>query len=230
MRSTLARFALSLVLAGCASGAPKAEPPPAPRAAPAPAVAVADVDAASPAAPADAGAPVAEVDASAAPPPAVERKGKVWPFHPWDRAVAVTFNDFPMRPRTQLRAYDEHGWSPHLTEKKPLDAAKAKKAVDLVTATNGDVFVSKCPFPRHAVVLYEGEVPVASINVCFECGDILLWPRWEPEPDWDRLSDREMKAIEDKRTRQMKLYDKAFPRWKTFFRDDVGFAVDDRGH
>lgn len=233
MRPSPVRAALALVLAlvGCASGTPTPTPSPIP---PAPA-ASSPVDAAAAAiTPADAGAPpapIAVADAAAPePPPLVERKGKVWPFHAWDRAVAVTFNDFPMRPRTQLRAYDEHGWSPHVTEKKPIDAATAKKAVELVMATNGDVLVSKCPFPRHAVVLYEGEVAVASINVCFECGDILLWPRWEPEPDWDKLGDREMKAIEEKRARQMKLYDKTFPRWKAFFRGDVGFAVDDRSH
>lgn len=222
MRSMLACVVLSVVLAGCASGNAKTEPPPH-ATAPAPAP-MASAPAPEPSAvPIDAGAPPAEVvavDAGPVMPPAVERTGKVWPFHAWDHAVAVTFNEFPMRPRTQLRAYDEHGWSPHVVDKKPLDAAKAKKAVDLATATNGDVLVSKCPFPRHAVVLFEGEVPVASINVCFECGDILLWPRWEPEGDWS----------EAKQAKQMKLYDKTFPRWKTFFRDDVGFAVDDRGH
>ena len=38
------------------------------------------------------------------------------------------------------------------------------------------------------MVLYEVAVPVASINVCFSCGDIMLWPRWEPAPDWEHLS------------------------------------------
>jgi hypothetical protein len=182
------------------------------------------------AAPIDAGAnegPTATPDASAPPAP-VKRTGKTWPFHAWDRAEAVTFNQFPMRRGARLYAYNEHGFSSHIVDRRPLDDARAKKAVDLVTQTNGDVNVSKCPFPRHAVVLYEREVPVASINVCFECGDILLWPRWAQEPGWSNLTDKEVKALELRTAKQMKLYEKVFPKWEVFFRDEVGFPIDAR--
>jgi hypothetical protein len=159
----------------------------------------------------------------------VTRTGKTWPFHAWNRAEAVTFNQFAMRPGVPLVAYDDvKGFSPHLVDRKPIDQAQAKKAVDLVTQTNGDVSVSKCPFPRHAVVLYEDALPVATINVCFSCGDIILWPRWEPEPDWSNLSDRQTKELVAKRQKQMALYNKVFPKWQAFFRDEVGFAIDGR--
>jgi hypothetical protein len=143
-------------------------------------------------------------DSAAAPPPKVARSGRVWPFHAWDRAEAVTFNEFSMRPRTQLRAYDEHGWSPHIKLRKPVDERSASQAIDIVKAMQGEVEVSKCPFPRHAVVFYEGDVPVASANICFECGDILLWPAWGPPPEESE--------------KQLKIYEKHFPRWKSFFR------------
>lgn len=106
--------------------------------------------------------------------------------------------------------------------------ARAKKAVGYVTQTLGGVDVSKCPFPRHAVVLYDGDVPVASINVCFECGDILIWPPWDqkPEPDYEKMTDKEWKARELFYERKMKLYEKAFPKWQAFFRDEVGFPID----
>lgn len=161
-------------------------------------------------------------------PAPVPRSGKVWPFHAWDRAEAVTFNQFAIRPSTQLEAYSADGWSPSLVDRKPISHAQATKAVGLVARTEGGVEVSKCPFPRHAVVLYEGQTPVASINVCFACGDILLWPSWEPAPDWDAMSDRQIKAAMMRSEQQMKLYDRVFPSWKAFFRDEVGFSIDAR--
>lgn len=167
-------------------------------------------------------------DAPAAPPQPVARAGKAWPFHAWDRAEAVTFNHLSYRPRVSLYAYDEQGWSPHLVDRKPLALADAKRAVELVVATEGDVEVSKCPFPRHAVVLYERETPVASINVCFECGDILLWPRWESASTAPSMNAQQMAAFERRAAKQMKLYDKTFPRWQAFFRDQVGFPIDAR--
>lgn len=177
---------------------------------------------------ANASTPDAGADTSppAAPPP-VDRAGKVWPFHPWDRAEAVTFNRFAMRPGVPLHAYDERGWSPHLAERKRLASAQAKSAVDLVTETRGDVLISACPFPRHAVVLFDGDVPVASINVCFSCGDILLWPRWSIEPASEKLTKRGRAELELQRKKQLALYDKVFPQWTSFFRDDVGVAIDE---
>ncbi|MBK6514332.1 MAG: hypothetical protein IPG04_09490 [Polyangiaceae bacterium] len=103
----------------------------------------------------------------------------------------------------------------------------AKKAVDLVTQTQGGVEVSKCPFPRHAVVLYEDTMPVASINVCFECGDILLWPPWAPEPDWATLTAQQLeedRACEPPTARASTT--RCSPEWQAYFRDEVGFPID----
>ena len=151
-------------------------------------------------------------------PAPVTRKGVVWPYHAWDRAEAVTFNPFGQRPSIQLYAYDDDGWSEHLALRKGITSAQASQAVDLLRSTQGGVEVSKCPFPRHAVVLYDGEVPVASINVCFECGDILVWPPWPGNeisaPGW-----------EARHAYQLALHKQTFPKWKTFFKDEVGFAV-----
>lgn len=161
-------------------------------------------------------------------PAPVARSGKVWPFHAWDRAEAVTFNQFAIRPSTQLQAYGDEGWSPSLASRKPITQTQATKAVDLVMKTEGGVEVSKCPFPRHAVVLYEGQTPVASINVCFACGDILLWPSWEPAPDWETMTDQQMKAHLARSEEQLKLYERVFPSWEVFFRDELGLSIDAR--
>lgn len=173
--------------------------------------------------------------ATPAKPAPVERTGKTWPFHAWDRAEAFTFNRFPMREHTPFRIYDDNGWSEHIADKKPLDAGLAKQAVDLVLAGKSELEMTKCPFPRHAVVLYDHDVPVASINVCFSCGDILLWPYLgAAKVDWDKLTDAQAKkALADQEVeykRKQKAFDQVFPKWKTFFRDSVGFPIDEKWH
>jgi hypothetical protein len=95
--------------------------------------------------------------------------------------------------------------------------------------------MTKCPFPRHAVVLYDHDVPVASVNVCFECGDILLWPRLGPPAiDWDKLTPAQTKKalaeLEADGAKKQKLFGQVFPKWKTFFRDSVGFPIDEKWH
>lgn len=173
-------------------------------------------------APTDAGPPPAP-----APKPApVKREGKAWPFHRWTRAEAVTFNQFAMRQGVSMVAYDEGGWSQHVVDRKPIDDSAARKALELTKATEGDVAVSKCPFPRHAVVLYDDTVPIASINVCFQCGDIVLWPPWKPEPDYSKFTPKQFNELEAAHKKQLGLYDKVFPKWQTFFRDEVGFRID----
>lgn len=171
--------------------------------------------------------PRGPMDASPASlPAAVLRTGSVWPFHAWSRAEAVSFNVFAMRPEVPLHAYDDRGWSPHVVERRAVTAAQGKEAVSLLAATEGEIVVSKCPFPRHAVVLFDGDTPVASINLCFECGDILTWPASPPEPQGPsakKPSDKERMAREEKR---LKLYDRVFPRWRAFFSEGVGMAVD----
>ncbi|MBX3229110.1 MAG: hypothetical protein KIT84_02130 [Labilithrix sp.] len=108
----------------------------------------------------------------------VKRSGGAWPFHKWTRAEVVVSNWASYGPETRMHAYDEEGWSPSVKYRSPLDGEKAKKAVDLVIAERGEMLVSKCPAPRHSVVLFDGDDPVASIDVCFTCHDVLLWPQW----------------------------------------------------
>lgn len=220
---------LASIVVACAERPPALDPPrvaaplaspaaPLPSAPPAPLVADASVKARD-----ASNAEAAAVDAG--PPAPVTRTGKVWPFHAWTRAEAIAFNEFPIRPGVQTVAYGPLGWARDLGARKALTPPQAKTAVDLVVATEGSVDVSKCPFPRHAVVLFDRELPVASINVCFECGDIRVWPSFAPEPDWDKLSAKERAALEKRYARQQKFYESAFPKWQAFFRDE-GFVVD----
>ena len=148
-----------------------------------------------------------------------------WPFQAWDRAEALTFNEFGRRRGVPLRVYQEDGWSEHIGKRKPIDHELTTEAMALVRATEGGLEVSKCPFPRHAVVLYLGDRPVASINVCFECGDILLWPRWRTEPDWEGMDDAQWAAHQRQMEARMAVYERVFPKWQSFFRDRVGFPL-----
>ena len=186
------------------------------------------IDVSSEAATSATATPAAVTSAAATPPGPVARKGTLWPFHPWSRAEAVRFNEFPMRPGIPLYACGDGGLSPHIVEKIPISVAMAKRAVELLQRTRGAVEVSKCPFPRHAVILYDGDVPVASINVCFSCGDILVWPKWDavPEPDWDHMTDQRRKAYEAAQKSAMTAYEQTFPMWKSYFRDQIGFAIE----
>lgn len=138
-----------------------------------------------------------------------------WPFHAWDRAEAITYNHVPYGPGVPLRVYDvEHGWSPKIVERRPISAEQAERAVGWVRATGGEVEVSKCAFPRHAVVLYAGEAPVGTVNVCFECGDILVWPDVGDAAPSERAYRKKLAA-----------YKKVFPNWERLFRDELGFSL-----
>lgn len=146
---------------------------------------------------------------------------RVWPFVAWDRAEAIGFNHVAYGPGVPLRAYAEAtGWSPKIVERRAISREQGARAVEWVVATRGEIEVSKCAFPRHAVVLYAGATPVGSVNVCFECGDILVWPEFEPPPAEDTSA-----GYERRFRRQMAGYKRVFPQWERFFRDELGLPL-----
>ncbi len=215
---------LAVLFVACGSPPAAAPPPPSP---PAEIVAAAPVPAAAPSAtPTVPTAAAAGADAGAPPPAPVPRTGKIWPFHAWTRAEAVTFNKFAQRPYVPLVAYGDKGWSPHVAERKPITLALAKKAFEIADTT-GDLDVSKCPFPRHAVVFFDGDLPVASANVCFECGDIVLWPHY-----WDSMPTdapkKERDAAMKKRKGAYAIQEITLSRWREFFSRDLQITTEER--
>lgn len=190
---------------GCEGGAPAAEKPEA--------AAEAEAEAAAP------------EPAESEPPEAPLRPIATWPFHAWDRAEAITYNQVPYGPGISLRVYDaDHGWSPKIEGRKPMTTEQAERAVSWVIAAGGEVEVSECAFPRHAVVLYSGRTPVGTANVCFECGDILVWPDLDPPAKGDETA---AAAKEHARRYKKKLaaYDKVYPQWKRLFGEELGFSL-----
>jgi hypothetical protein len=195
--SVMLRALIVLVLVGCNSSAPPPPPPPVPPPATAPIV----VPTLAQAAPDEA-------------PRSVERATSTWPYRAWDRAEAITFNRGKLQHPVKLRVVDGDGWSPEVATRQPMSLKQARRAAALVEVAGGDFLVSNCPLPRHAVVLYDGDEPVGSANVCFTCGDILVWPA-VPEgvgtrPDfgdgWRRFDEYHARTLE---------------RWKALFEGEL---------
>jgi hypothetical protein len=222
------RWCLVLMAAALGCGPVVSVPvEPGPTAAPRPSPALADAgDAMAPDAEA-AAADGAATDAGEAAPRAGGplRRTADWPFAAWDRAEGIAFNQFPARAGVPLRVYTaEKGWSPHIASRKPLDAEQARNAAAWVIRVGGEYQDSKCPFPRHAVVFYAGEVPVGSVNVCFECGDIMVWPAYDSLPGSRRKIPEAQKRhwfYAQKET----AYARVLPLWKRLFRDELGFSI-----
>src|SRR5688572_13647871 len=218
-------------LFACTKDAPAPTPPPHPSASaesPSPpppsaaaSTAVVDAATASPVAAASSSA-AGEIDAGPTVPLSSIPAQKEWPFHKWDRAEAILFNQVPDGPNEQLMVYEpKEGWNKRIAERKKIDDAQAKKAVGWVVQTNGMVPISKCPFPRHAVVLYFGNTPVGTANVCFQCGDILVWP------DIDKPSELYAVGSEPRMKKKMAAYKTVFPLWRKLFEDEMKFPIKD---
>ena len=136
-----------------------------------------------------------------------------WPPSSWKTAKAYAFNQQDFGPGVELYAYKEGVWSTNITQEKKLTTQQANDALELTHRLGGTLKVSKCAFPRHAVVFFnEEEQPVASVNVCFQCGDILVWPPYSTAEDWNqqRFSQQgdEMPLIFD-------AHEKVLPLWNT---------------
>jgi hypothetical protein len=169
---------------------------------------------------------VAAAGPAVAPPAAPLEPIATWPFHRWDRAEAIRFNHVPYGPGIPLRAYDAaNGWSPKIRGRTPISQEQAAQAVKWTIATGGEVEVSSCPFPRHAIVFLSGETPVGSVNVCFDCGDILVWPDIDRAPDQNIASDAELRRYEQRYKKKLAAYKKIFPRWEKLFRDELGWKL-----
>lgn len=145
---------------------------------------------------------------------------KKWPFFAWDEARSFTYNLRKPGPGAKLRVFSKRkGWPDKRVSGPVLSKAQAKRALRLLSKTHGEMIVSKCPFPRHGIVFFQGDVPVGSISVCFECGDIMIWPAYSPDPNWEDMKYK--RAQKD-----LRAYNRVFPSWERLFETDLGLASD----
>jgi hypothetical protein len=226
--TTIALFSFSLLACGegqtTSTTTPVATPTPSPDASPE--RSASEPLPASPSTPPDAGV----VDTAIVAAPATEAAlpadkveltpSKKWPFVEWDAAQAYTFNLTKPGPGAKLHVFRRpQGWTEKPVPGKVLTKAQSKKALQLLGKTQGAMEVSKCPFPRHGIVFSVENVPVGSISVCFECGDILIWPAYNPDPKWEDKKYKRYRKL-------MRAYDRVFPSWKKLFAEDLGLATD----
>lgn len=116
-----------------------------------------------------------------------------WPFAEWETAKAYAFNFRPMERNVALHIYKQpEGWNPNIVEIREVVPDVGQRVIRWVNNTRGANLVSKCPFPRHGIVLFDEDgAAVGSVSVCFECGDILVWP------SYFRTEDEYLKALND---------------------------------
>ena len=80
--------------------------------------------------------------------------------------------------------------------------------------------MSKCAFPRHGVVFFNGDnEPVASANICFQCEDILVWPPYFDSPKKDEGKYSIQGAGADSKPVFIGVHQETLPLWGTFFFD-----------
>lgn len=156
---------------------------------------------------------------------------KTWPYVKWVSAKAYTYNFFKRRYGVPYRVYSEKkGWSPYIRSVVPLNSEQAKRALQWTTDLRGDFYASKCPFPRHAVVFFnKAGKPVGSVNVCFECGDILVWPPLKRSKQEVAIEQKQNDIYYDKgnpKPDRLKTYDRVFVEWKKYFGRQLGMPVD----
>jgi hypothetical protein len=155
------------------------------------------------------------------------KKPVKWSKLKYASAKAYTFNFEPFGPGHKgLRAFgpirgpgeDTVGMHPKIRNSAPLTAEQASEAFALVRLTEGAARMSKCAFPRHGVVFFDKKGdPIASVNICFECGDILIWPEWDRRPSAKKNSYGEVFT---------KKYDKAMSGWTTLFQSLDDMPID----
>ena len=147
-----------------------------------------------------------------------------WPFTEWKTAKAYAYNMKNFGPGASLFVYRDGEWNSSITTEIALTDSQAQAALELNHRLGGDINVSKCAFPRHAVVFFDdNKQPVGSVNVCFECGDILVWP-----PYYDKDEDLSFRYAQSENAELPKFIDfheKTLPAWEDLLMKTVGLPA-----
>ena len=142
-----------------------------------------------------------------------------WPPLKWDNAKAYVFNaELGPNGKTDVHIWNAT-WSDSIQEVIPLTTAEAELSLELIHRGGGTFVLTKCPIvPRHAVVYFDGDQPVASWSLCFECGDALTWPSYhatrEEESEryrWTKEEAGEVVFLYDQ------LHSALMVKWKRYF-------------
>lgn len=143
------------------------------------------------------------------------RERTEWPGE-WASAKAYLFNmESGYGPGSTLFAWKDGTWHPRLEGEAALSDEMAAAALELVHRAQGELLMSKCPFPRHAVVFFDADgEPLGSVNVCFECTDILVWPPYYGDGEEAEAAEEAKFSMSRKATLADKKRKKADPDWE----------------
>ncbi len=149
------------------------------------------------------------------PRPALKKpKAGAFPFKTWSYAKAYTYNFFEDRPVPMRVVSEDAAWSPHIRSEQLIDEKHARRSAELVAVTRGSIEMTKCTFPRHAVVYFDrADKPVASVDVCFSCEAVLAWPDYERRENYNY-------------ERAASKFEKTLPLWRRLFEKELGLPTE----
>lgn len=148
-----------------------------------------------------------------------------WPPEAWSYAKAYTYNFVPYGPHGKTNyIYFDDEWSDDIEQSIDITKEEANYAIQLVHHTAGDVEASSCIFPRHGIVYFdESDKPVASINYCFSCEGVLVWPSYFETMEEEKQKYELTLPIEDPDSYPeptvIEIYYELQPNWKSLFLD-----------
>lgn len=159
-------------------------------------------------------------------PAAIKPKDGRWPLVAWSYAKAFTYNvsargeagaDQPEARNVARLLSPEGVWNDQIRSERLLTRKMGERAADLVNKARGAYVSSKCPFtPRHAVAYFdERDHPVAVVEVCFECGDLVSWPKIKLPKGTFTSEGQDSEAY-------MRDGEAAIEAFKSFFAKDLG--------
>ena len=162
--------------------------------------------------------PLLEISTSQSLPEGFQKK---WPPQEWSYAKAYTFNFVPYGPGNSNYVYKKDTWNKNTPVSYAINNKQAEYALKLVHKTAGDVETSKCTFPRHGIVYFnEQDTPIASINYCFSCEAVLLWPAYlsfEERLERESLAGTKVEGQEWVDPQVVQIYYDLVPAYKHLF-------------
>ena len=162
--------------------------------------------------------PLMEVTLSQSLPEALK---KTWPPQEWSYAKAYTFNFVPYGPGQSLYLYKDKVWNKNTPTSYSINKEQADYALSLVHKTAGNIETSKCTFPRHGIVYFDAQdEPVASINFCFSCEALLVWPPYQSIDEQYKRDEIPGKNVEGREWVEplvVQIYYELLPAYKHLF-------------
>ncbi len=152
-----------------------------------------------------------------------------WPKQAWSYAKAYSYNFVPFGPGQNAYLYREGKWNEKIEKSIDINKEQADYALSLVHHTAGSIESSGCVFPRHGIVYFnQADEPVASINYCFSCEGVLVWPPYfdSPKEEADKYALSVSRDGDDSEPQPLvvEIYEQLRPSWENLFLEVLAFS------